>query len=192
MKKIILVTYYKVKTRLRNKLTINIKNMKNKQIIIPVMLLALTAASISPFISAQAATTGANNTNVSTVQKVRSGLSWGKDANKLKNKNKTPKTAAEIAAIKTAQQVKVEAVNAALASSNYDVWVTAIAALNKKENSNGNANTITQKITRENFPKLVEAYNLEKQLQAKLAELGINNGNGAEMGGGIGFALGSK
>ena len=174
-----------MKTRLQNKLIINLKNMKNKKIIIPAMLLALTAASISPFISVQAATSEVNNkNNSSNVQKIKKSFGLNKN---LKNKNKTVKTAAEIAAIKTAHQVKIEAVNAALASSNYDAWVTAIAALNKSANSNDNANTITQKITRENFPKLVEAYNLEKQLQAKLIELGINKGNGNGM---IGFEMG--
>lgn len=166
--------------------------MKNKKIIIPAMLLALTAASISPYISAQAAITDANNTNVSTVQKVKRGLSWGKDVNKLKNTNKTPKTAAEIAALKVTKDAKMAAINAALESGNYDAWVTAMAAINKNANANEKANTITHKITRDNFPKLVEAYNLEKQLQAKLTELGINKGNGTEMGRGIGFGLGNK
>lgn len=162
--------------------------MKNKKIIIPVMLLALTAASISPFISAQAAISDADNVNNSSnVQKMKRVFGLNKD---FKNKNKKVKTAAEIAAMKTAVEVKVEAVNAALATSNYDAWVTAIAALNKKENSNDNANTIIQKITRENFPKLVEAYNLEKQLHAKLAELGINKGNGKGMMMGFGMGAG--
>jgi hypothetical protein len=187
--------------------------MKNKKIIIPAVLLALTAASISPFISAQAATTDANASGASTVQKVRNymglktkaGNNLNRDNNAL---NKTPKTAAEISALKAAQDLKFAAVNKALSDANYDAWVSAISALKPAANANVNAaanheakvTSITQKITRENFPKLVEAYNLEKQLEAKLTELGLNKEDGKGMmfgfgmgeGRGMGLGLGNR
>lgn len=177
--------------------------MKNKKIIIPALLFALTAASVSPFISAQAATTNTAN-GTSTIQRMKNFA--GIKGKKLNKTPKTTYTAAEITALKAAQGVKVAAVNAALESGNYDAWVTAVAALRVNPNANVKAidnheakvEAITAKITRENFPKLVEAYNLEKQLQAKLTELGLNkndeNGKGMMpmfgMGLGMGFGLG--
>jgi len=167
--------------------------MKNKKIIIPAILLVLTAAAISPFISAQAATTNPNN-GTSTIQKVKNFIGH-------KNKIKTPLTAAQIAAstaAKATREAKIAAVNTALANSDYNAWVTAVTALNVNPNPNVKANdnakvktNITQKITAANFPKLVEAYNLEKQLQAKLTELGLNdNGKGMMLGLGLGYNRG--
>lgn len=177
--------------------------MKNKKIIIPAMLLVLTAAAISPFISAQAATTDTNK-DASTIQKVKNFIGH----RGFNNKTKTPLTAEQIAArtaAKTARDAKIAAVNTALQNSDYNAWVTAMAALNVNPNPNPNPNAkakerandnakfktdITQKITAANFPKLVEAYNLEKQLNAKLTELGINKDNGEGMGLGLGFGMG--
>ncbi|MHB8903627.1 MAG: hypothetical protein ACYC40_00795 [Patescibacteria group bacterium] len=173
--------------------------MKNKKIIIPAMLLVLTAAAISPFISAQAATTDSNN-ETSTIQKVKNFIGH----KGFNNKTKTPLSAEQIAArtaAKTAREAKIAAVNTALENSDYNAWVTAMAALNVNPNPNekakerANDNTkfktdITQKITAANFPKLVEAYNLEKQLNVKLTELGINKDNGKGMGLGLGFGMG--
>lgn len=174
--------------------------MKNKKIIIPAMLLVLTAAAISPFISAQASTTDTKN-ETNTVQKVKNFIGHKGS----KEKTKTPLTAAQIAAqtaAKTAREAKIAAVNTALQNSDYNAWVTAVTALNVNPNPNekamerANDNAkfkvdITQKITAANFPKLVEAYNLEKQLQAKLTELGLTpeNGKGVMMGLGMGKGL---
>ena len=166
--------------------------MKNKKIIIPAMLLALTAASISPFISAQAATTNTNSTGTSTIQKMKNFIGH--------NKTKTAPTAAQTAA-KAAMTVKVTAVKTALQNNDYNAWVTAMAALNVP-NPNVKAKTevnetakvkpasLTSKINATNFPQLVEAYNLEVQLQAKLTALGINQNNGAGMMQGLGMGLG--
>ena len=171
--------------------------MKNKKIIIPAVLLALTAASISPFISAQAATNDNNATGTNLTQRMKNFAGYGKHN---KNTNKTPKTAAEIAALKTARDTKTAAVTAALESGNYDAWLAAVTALEANPNANANVNAtdnhkakveaITSKITRDNFPKLVEAYNLEKQLNTKLTELGLDKGNGKGMGLGMGMGMG--
>jgi len=178
--------------------------MKNKKIIIPAMLLALTAASISPFISAQAASANTNATGTSTVQKLKNFIGH----KGVINKSKTAPTAAQTAAMaaaKAAMTAKVTAVTTALQNSDYTAWVTAMNALNvpnpnvkAKVNANANATAkvkpvpLTSKITAANFPQLVEAYNLEVQLQAKLTALGINQNDGRGMiqGLGMGFGMG--
>ena len=127
-------------------------------------------------------------------QKIKNFFGKEKHNQNAKNTNKTPKTAAELAALKTARDAKTAAVTTALDNGNYDAWLAAVSALEVNPNANVNATTkangITSKITRDNFPKLVEAYNLEKQLEAKLTELGINKGNGGERGMGLGLGMG--
>lgn len=174
--------------------------MKKSKIIIPALLFVLTAATVTPFLLAEAATTPPENetatTSVRKVENYMPGKNWNKNMyknwNKNMNKNKTPKTAAEITALKSAQAAKGMAIKSALASSDYDAWVKAINTnVGNITNPNNKANSLTSKITKENFPKFVEAYNLEMQLQAKLAELGINKVNDNEMMSRVGMGMGN-
>lgn len=175
--------------------------MKNKKIIIPAMLLVLTAAAASPLIYAQAAGTD-NASSTSAVQKIKNFV--GHRGRGFKNKNRTAPTAEQTAA-KAARDAKIAAVNTALENNDYNAWVAAMNALKpanaKEQNDKKDKNEandpneknekadvkLTDKINQDNFPKLVEAYNLKKQLDAKLTELGINN---PDNGKGIGFGIG--
>ncbi|MCX6800274.1 MAG: hypothetical protein NT091_03975 [Candidatus Falkowbacteria bacterium] len=66
---------------------------------------------------------------------------------------------------KIAVSEKVKAINKAFETSDYNAWLTAI----------GKDSPIAQKITLENFPKLVDIHNLEQQLEAKRKELGMDS-----------------
>jgi len=95
-------------------------------------------------------------------------------------------TAAQLAALKqkaaasrAALAAKQTAINNALAANDYNAWLTAV----------GGNSAIAKKITASNFPKLVEIYNLEKQIQQDKTDLGISN-NGLGMGWGEGLGEG--
>lgn len=174
--------------------------MKNKKIIIPAMLFVLTTAVITPFLFAQAATTDSTSGS-SNVQKMKNWAGNKKENKNFSRKVKTPLTTDQITArtvAKTAQETKIAAVNNALASNNYDSWVTAMAALNVNPNSSATATVktnpkitaLTSKITRENFSTLVHAYNLSLQLQSDLKTLGFSENYGKGMMPGLGMGMG--
>lgn len=62
---------------------------------------------------------------------------------------------------------RMQAVEKAMAANDYDSWLAAV----------GKDSPMAAKITKENFPKLIEAHNLMKQARDKMAELGLNEGN---------------
>ncbi len=70
-------------------------------------------------------------------------------------------------------KVKQASIDKALADNNYAAWVAAVGADSE----------MAKKINVSNFPKLVEAYNLRKQLETKMTELGLGGGAGLMMGG---------
>ncbi|MFH1030880.1 MAG: hypothetical protein V1770_06530 [bacterium] len=64
---------------------------------------------------------------------------------------------------RTEQLVRREAVDKAMEANDYNAWVEAV----------GKDSPMAQKITNENFSKLVEVHNLRKQEREKLQELGL-------------------
>jgi len=73
---------------------------------------------------------------------------------------------------------KMEAVDKAMAANDYDAWVVAV----------GKDSPMASKITKENFPKLIEAHNLMKQAREKMKELGLEDNAGMKgFGGGRHF-----
>lgn len=70
-------------------------------------------------------------------------------------------------------KAKQASIDKALADNNYTAWVALVGADSE----------MAKKINVSNFPKLVEAYNLRKQLEAKMTELGLGGGAGLMMGG---------
>ena len=171
------------------------KKFKNKKIIIPALLLVITAASVTPFLFAQAATT--DGTNV--VAKVKTWVGTRGNRTLTMNKTKTPKTAAQTAAMKAAQaaqKAKIAAVNTALANNDYSAWVTAMNALNVNPNPSATVKTnpkitsLMSKINSTNFPTLVDAYNQGLKLQADLTSLGFNQNYGKGMMPGLGMGIG--
>jgi|GEM_PF-838592 len=176
------------------------KKFKNKKIIIPALLLVITAASVTPFLFAQAAST--DGTNVVAKVKTWVGVKGNRGLGLMnKNKNKTPKTAAQTAAMaaaQAAQTVKIAAVNTALANNDYNAWVTAMNALNVNPNASATATVKTNpkitslmsKINATNFPTLVDAYNQGLKLQADLTSLGFSSNYGKGMMPGLGMGMG--
>ncbi|MFA6394147.1 MAG: hypothetical protein WCW25_04740 [Patescibacteria group bacterium] len=77
-----------------------------------------------------------------------------------------------------ARQTKIDS---AIAAGDYDAWVAAV----------GTDCPLADKITKDNFPKFVEAYNLMKQAREKMTELGIEQGEGFMSGGFMGMKHGS-
>jgi len=76
----------------------------------------------------------------------------------------------------TEQKTKIDAVETALANSDYTAWVTTQKALD------ANCPLLT-KITSDNFSKYVEANNLRKQADSIMKDLGINGAGRGDMGG---------
>jgi hypothetical protein len=81
---------------------------------------------------------------------------------------------------RTANQATMEAkrtaVEAAITAGDYDAWVTA----------EGANSPLVAKVTKENFPKFVEAHNLMTQAHTILTGIGLEDGTGKGMGMGFG------
>jgi len=84
-------------------------------------------------------------------------------------------TQAEMETMRAEQVKKQEAVQAAISSGNYDAWVLAV----------GDDCPYLDKITKDNFSKLVEAQNLRVQADKIMTDLGIEK----RMGEGHGFGM---
>jgi hypothetical protein len=147
---------------------------KIKNLILPGLMVMLAATSI-PFI------TKADATEVST--KISKTLMERPCLGKKNFKNLTEEEKAEM---KTKmeermaeQKKKTEAIETAINANDYDAWVLAV----------GSDSPMLEKITKDNFSKLIEIYNLKKQVIEKEKELGIK----PEMDGGRGhFGEGEK
>jgi len=87
-------------------------------------------------------------------------------------------TAAEMEAKQAEMEKTRAAVEAAMAANNYEAWVKAVGA----------THPWVSKITKDNFPKLVEAHNLRQQADQIMTDLGIEKGIGE--GQGFGFGMG--
>jgi len=129
------------------------------------------ALAVAVPIYAHAATTTTSSSNGTTITKTTRGRN-------LKNL-----TAAQLATLKqnmtakrAAATAKQTAVNNALAANDYNAWVTA----------EGTNTALTSKINASNFSKLVDIYNLEKQIKQDQTDLGITNLSGHGFGAGFG------
>lgn len=71
-----------------------------------------------------------------------------------------------------ANMAKMQAAEKAIEVGDYNAWLAAV----------GKDCPMAKKINKDNFPKLVEIHNLEKQIQEKRKELGIEKGNFGEFG----------
>lgn len=65
-------------------------------------------------------------------------------------------------------EANMTAVNAAMASGDYNAWVTAV----------GDDCPMLEKINADNFPQLVKAHGLMEEAKTIMEELGIEDGNG--------------
>lgn len=93
---------------------------------------------------------------------------------------KTPPTQADIEAHRAAMEQTKTAVQAAIAANDYDAWIKAV----------GTNHPWAEKITKDNFAKFVEAYNLRQQADEIMTELGLENGPGENRGFGMGMGRG--
>lgn len=112
-------------------------------------------------------------TNVSSaanLSKVNRGLNTGNPTQNLNGLNHKP---GDSKLVNQADRLKrQQAVEAAITNGDYNAWVVAV----------GVNNPMLTKITKDNFPKLVEAHNLRKQADSIMTELGIEKGAGQGMG----------
>jgi len=107
----------------------------------------------------------------------RAGHFFNKENMTEEQKVELEKKMEERQAEASARQTKIDS---AIAAGDYDAWVAAA----------GTDCPLAEKITKDNFPKFVEAYNLMKQAREKMAELGIEQGEGFMSGGFMGMKQG--
>ncbi len=142
--------------------------MKNNKIYISGLIIIVAAAAIMTLAQTSYAATstnkGANNaTSTTNLLKHKKIGSWLKKGTK-------PNPTAQADRLK-----KQAAIDAALQASDYNAWVQAI----------GTTSPILTQINQNNFPKFVQAYQLKKQADAIMTELGVNVGEGGGMMGGL-------
>jgi hypothetical protein len=149
--------------------------------------LALMAGGV---VAADAAVNNATDTtattNTNTTWEGRGGNGGRGFENSLNGLTAEEKAAkiAEMEANRTANQAtreaKQTAVEAAITAGDYDAWVTA----------EGTNSPVVSKVTKDNFPKFVEAHNLMTQAHTILAGIGLEDGAGKGLGMGMGFGGG--
>lgn len=142
--------------------------MKHQKFIIPLTALAVLTATSLPFVTQAAAKT--------TKTKTKANITLT-DAQKTELEQKM---AARKAAMETAQAE----INKAIEAGDYDAWVKAV----------GTGNYLTKTITKDNFSKYQEIYNLHQQIKnlqdqvdQKMTDLGLDKGG---FGQGMGDAHG--
>ncbi len=108
---------------------------------------------------------------------VRSGFFRGRFAANLTPAQKAEREA-QISAREKTMEARRAAVQAALGNNDYQAWLTAI----------GSSSPLAAKITASNFPQYVQAYNLRRQADQIMSNLGLNHN---DFGGrGLGLHLG--
>jgi hypothetical protein len=146
--------------------------------------IAAAAAIFGLMDRTQAANLSENNRN-RVNSTVASSTNRFKELKQIKPNQIAP-TQAEIDAHRAEVTKNMTAIEAALKAGDYNAWVTAM----------GTNNPWANKITKDNFPKFVQAYNLHQQANQIMTELGITTGPGVGLGlgmmGGIGNGLGNS
>jgi len=137
--------------------------MKHKKIFFSSLVMIVAAAAVMTIAQtsyAATATPTKTDTSDKTNQTAQIKNKHGKLASWLKMGNKSN-------SVSQADRAKKQAaVDAALQASDYNAWVQAV----------GTSSPILTKINVNNFPKFVQAYQLRKQADAIMTELGLNQG----------------
>lgn len=128
---------------------------------------SLIALSVLSLVSGTALSVNAATDNSATTSSVvRAGLRKNMRVNLIKNKlgdGQKVSLDAKMVQRQKDMTAKRVAVDTALTNSDYQSWITAV----------GSTSEVAKKITADNFPKLVQAYNLKKQADAIMKDLGV-------------------
>lgn len=135
--------------------------MKNKKVFLAGAMLIITAAAIIGLTHgsyAAEATGGAAGNQINKVRHLaRTNPNVKTNSKTNLNKNKTGNSQ---------RQQSLQAIQAAIAANDYAAWVKAVGA----------DSAMAKKITADNFPQLVQAYQLRQQADNILKTLGIGIG----------------
>lgn len=134
-----------------------------KSLLFGLVALAIVALSAGAVVTANAA---ANKPFLNGKMGGQARAAWAGDKTQLTAEQKTALEAKRADRQKT-MATRQAAVQTAIANNDYQAWLTAV----------GTNGSLVSKITAANFPKYVQAYNLEQQADKILTDLGITRGN---------------